>query len=187
MICIRIISGIHKGRKLKGPADLLIRPTLDRVKESIFNVLGETVTGSTVLDLFAGSGSLGIEALSRGAKKVFFIDRSFNSIKLLKENLALIKAPEDSFIIKRREAVQFLNDSDNLKFDIIFLDPPFKISSDYMISVFNRLNTGGIIDRNSVIIYEFFFKRDIKKEIQFFSTDKISLFGEKKVIYLSLK
>ncbi len=149
--------------------------------------MGSRIDDSIVLDLFAGSGSLGIEALSRGAKKVFFIDKSFNSIKLLKENLTLIQEPEDSFVIKKQDAIKFLSVFDELIFDIIFLDPPFKISPDYMVTVFKLLNIGGIIDKNSVIIYEFFFKRDVKKEIQFFNTDKVSLFGEKKVLYLSLK
>lgn len=160
---------------------------MDRVKESIFNVLAPRVTGSTVLDLFAGSGSLGIEALSRGAETVFFIDKSFNAIRLLRKNLALIQEAEDMTVIRKQDALKFLSTFSETLFDIVFLDPPFKISTDYMASVFKLLNTGGIIDKKSVIIYEFFFKKDIEKEIQFFDIDKTSQFGEKKVFYLSLK
>ncbi|MDD3519895.1 MAG: 16S rRNA (guanine(966)-N(2))-methyltransferase RsmD [Actinomycetota bacterium] len=181
------MSGKFKGRKLKSPSDLSIRPTLDRVKESIFNVLAPRICGSRILDLFAGSGSLGIEAISRGAKNVYFVDKSFDSIRLLKENLALLSDIKEKPVIKRQGAIEFLTDFNEDPFDIIFLDPPFKIDTEYMISVFNLLNNIKIIDKNSVIIYEFFFKRDIEKEIGFFNIDKISSFGEKKVIYLSIR
>ncbi|HHT78665.1 MAG TPA: 16S rRNA (guanine(966)-N(2))-methyltransferase RsmD [Actinobacteria bacterium] len=184
---MRIISGKFKGRKLKGPSDLSIRPTLDRVKESIFNVLGSRIYNSSVLDLFAGSGSLGIEALSRGAETVYFIDNSFDSVKLLKENLALLKDIKEEAVIRKQDVAEFLSNFNEDIFEVIFLDPPFKIGKEYMIRVFNLLYNGGIIDKNSVIIYEFFFKRDIEEEICLFNIDKVSSFGEKKVIYLSLK
>ncbi len=160
---------------------------MDRVKESIFNVLGSYIYNSRVLDLFAGSGSLGIEALSRGAKTVCFIDKSADSIRLLKENLSLIKDIDEEPVIRQQGAAEFLSSFNEDFFDIVFLDPPFKIDKEYMISVFNLLYNGRIIDKNSVIIYEFFFKRDVEKEIEFFNIDKVSSFGEKKVIYLSLK
>jgi 16S rRNA (guanine(966)-N(2))-methyltransferase RsmD len=160
---------------------------LDRVKESIFNVLGTRICKSRVLDLFAGSGSLGFEALSRGSGKVYFIDKSPDSIRLIKENLALFRELEKETEIIKQDAAEFLNGFNGNLFDIVFLDPPFKIETNYMVSVFNLLYKGRIIDKNSVIIYEFFFKRDIEKETEFFNIDKVSSFGEKKVIYLSLK
>lgn len=160
---------------------------MDRVKESIFNVLGSRIHNSRVLDLFAGSGSLGIEALSRGAKTVYFIDNSFDSVRLLKENLALLKDIKEEAVTRKQDAAEFLANFNEDIFEIIFLDPPFKIDKEYMIRVFNLLYNGGIIDKNSVIIYEFFFKRDIEEETCLFNIDKVSSFGEKKVIYLSLK
>lgn len=160
---------------------------MDRVKESIFNVLGSRIYNSSVLDLFAGSGSLGIEALSRGAEAVYFIDNSFDSVKLLKENLALLKDIKEEAVIRKQDVAEFLSNFNEDIFEVIFLDPPFKIGKEYMIRVFNLLYNGGIIDKNSVIIYEFFFKRDIEEEICLFNIDKVSSFGEKKVIYLSLK
>ncbi|MDZ7838351.1 MAG: RsmD family RNA methyltransferase [Actinomycetota bacterium] len=84
---MRIISGKYKGRKLKIPSNLDIRPTQDRVKESIFSVLGFQLEQKKILDLFAGSGSLGLEALSRGADRVCFVDKSIEAIKLIKHNI----------------------------------------------------------------------------------------------------
>ena len=84
---MRIISGKSKGRRLVTPRGQALRPTSDRVKESIFNVLGGEVEGKSVLDLFAGTGSLGIEALSRGAKKVLFVEKGRQAIRLIERNL----------------------------------------------------------------------------------------------------
>jgi 16S rRNA (guanine966-N2)-methyltransferase len=87
---LRIIGGIHKGRKLKPVKGLKIRPTTDKVRESIFNVLADKLEGAVVLDLFAGSGAMGIESLSRGAACATFVDRDFDSINLIKSNLELV-------------------------------------------------------------------------------------------------
>ncbi|MHB1377960.1 MAG: 16S rRNA (guanine(966)-N(2))-methyltransferase RsmD [Candidatus Humimicrobiaceae bacterium] len=182
---IRIISGDFKGRKLKGPVGLNIRPTLDRVKESIFNVLGSNIKGTKVLDLFAGSGSLGLEALSRGAQFVYFIDNSNDSIELVKSNLDLIPQTKNRRAIVKSDAADFLNGFSDYIWDYIFLDPPFKIDDKKMTEIFNILFYSRIIDENSVIIYEFFFKRKIEAEIGNFNIFKTSVFGEKKVIYLS--
>ncbi|HEY5500616.1 MAG TPA: 16S rRNA (guanine(966)-N(2))-methyltransferase RsmD [Candidatus Humimicrobiaceae bacterium] len=182
---IRIISGDFKGRKLKGPVGLNIRPTLDRVKESIFNVLGSNIKGTKVLDLFAGSGSLGLEALSRGAQFVYFIDNSNDSVELVKSNLDLIPQTKNRRTIVKSDAADFLNGFSDFIWDYIFLDPPFKIEDKKMTEIFNILFYSRIIDENSVIIYEFFFKRNIEAEVGNFNIFKTSVFGEKKVIYLS--
>ena len=84
---MRVITGIARGTKLKTIETMLTRPTMDRVKESLFNILQDKIKDSIVLDLFAGSGALGIEALSRGAKKAYFCDKNSEAIKVIKENL----------------------------------------------------------------------------------------------------
>ena len=88
---MRIISGRHRGRKLAEFTAEGIRPTSDRAKESLFNILSTKIVGATVLDLFCGSGSIGLECVSRGADKVFFNDKSANSIAVLKKNISLLK------------------------------------------------------------------------------------------------
>jgi len=164
---------------------LSIRPTLDRVKESIFNVLGSNIGDTRVLDLFAGSGSLGLEALSRGASHVYFIDNASESIELVKYNIELIPQTKNKNTVVKSDAADFLKGFSDFVWDYVFLDPPFKIEETKMTEIFNILFYSRIIDENSVIIYEFFFKRNIEAEIGNFNIFKTSFFGEKKVVYLS--
>ena len=98
---MRIISGISKGKRLVTPKHQSIRPTSDRVKESIFNILGGVVEGKAVLDLFAGTGNLGIEALSRRAKKALFVEKGRESLRLIKKNLAQCKLEVQSEILAK--------------------------------------------------------------------------------------
>ncbi|MBE3089066.1 MAG: 16S rRNA (guanine(966)-N(2))-methyltransferase RsmD, partial [Actinobacteria bacterium] len=157
---MRIIAGEFKGKKLKIPEDYDIRPTQDRVKESIFNVLGETIINRKVLDLFSGSGSLGIEALSRGCQFAYFVDNSFKSINLIKKNLELLKNLERSCKIIKSDAVDFLKKNKSIIWDFIFVDPPYKIESRVISEICGIFSEKNITDKNTVIIYEFFFKRD---------------------------
>lgn len=122
---MRIIGGSFKGRTLKSLKGISVRPTTDRVKEAVFNLIQKYVSGAVVLDLFAGSGALGIEALSRGAAKVVFADRSKDSISVVKENLSKVSGDTEIILKDFRSAVQELQLSGE-KFDIIFIDPPYK-------------------------------------------------------------
>jgi len=124
---VRVISGTRKGHKLKSPIKGdSIRPTEDRIKESLFNILGIIKRDSIVLDLFSGSGSIGIEFLSRGAKKCYFVDMSKKSISTIKENLSHTRLLDNAIVIRSDsiKAIQYLGNK-NLKFDYIYLDPPF--------------------------------------------------------------
>jgi len=124
---MRIISGIYKGRLISMPWD--IRPTRDNVKEALFNVLASGINGKRVLDLFAGSGALGIEALSRSAKEVVFIDSSKMCTDIIYDNITRLSAdrPSVSMRIITKDAfagIRLLSD-EGKKFDIIFVDPPY--------------------------------------------------------------
>lgn len=123
---MRVISGSARGKKLLCAEGLDIRPTLDRVKESIFNMIAFDTPDASVLDLFSGSGALGIEALSRGAKNAVFVDLSPNSIDITKKNLALTHLEDKATVIKQ-DALDFVKNT-TYKFDIIFLDPPYESS-----------------------------------------------------------
>lgn len=118
---MRIISGKYKGKKLHGFDIDGTRPTMDRVKESLFGIIQNDIKDTTCLDLFAGSGSLGIEALSNGARECYFIDNSDKVLPILKQNVEGING---AYIIKKHynDALKDFN----TKFDIIFLDPPYK-------------------------------------------------------------
>ena len=116
---MRVITGSARGRKLKTPENYDIRPTTDNVKESVFNIMQFDIEGRRVLDLFAGTGQLGIECLSRGAASAVFVDQSREAVKIVKDNL---KACGLSGTVVQADALSFLRTCG--KFDIIFVAPP---------------------------------------------------------------
>ena len=155
---MRVISGIARGTKINSIESLTTRPTLDRVKESLFNILQNNLKDKIVLDLFAGSGALGIEALSRGAKKAYFCDINKDAIIILKQNLEKTRLMQKAIIINKdyKIALKQIND----KIDIIFLDPPYKLNlAVYAIDEMLKMN---LIDKNSLIIIE---TDEIKRDI----------------------
>ena len=144
---MRVISGKARGVNLKTPAGTATRPTADRVKEAVFSIIQFDLPGATVLDLFGGTGQLGIEALSRGAKNAVFVDERDDACKLIRENLKRTKLEGEGRII-RSDYSAFLK-STSQKFDIIFLDPPyaevFLENSLNLITQIDILQSGGII------------------------------------------
>lgn len=123
---MRIISGKYKGRSLNGFNIDGTRPTMDRVKESVFAMIQQKIDGSTCLDLFAGSGSLGFEALSLGAKACTFVDHNSKVISVLRQNKEKLKIEEETEFLQMdyEQALQFLFKQQK-KYDLIFLDPPY--------------------------------------------------------------
>lgn len=146
---MRIISGKYKGSKIEGYDIVGTRPTMDRVKESLFGIIQYYLKDSTCLDLFAGSGSLGIEALSNGASTCYFVDKNKQVIEILNKNINKIKIENTNVI--HNDYLDALNYfiKNNIKFDIIFLDPPYKEnliqpSINYIVDN-NLLNDEGIV------------------------------------------
>ena len=123
---MRLITGTARGRKLIAPEGLDVRPTKDSVKEAIFSAIQFETEGSVVLDLFSGSGQLGIEAVSRGAKKAYLVDSSQNSIKFIKQNVAHVGFESQCEIVNMPNSA-FLRTTGE-KFDIALLDPPYERS-----------------------------------------------------------
>ena len=144
---MRVITGKARGRKLAAPANNDIRPTTDNVKESIFNIIQFDIEGRRVLDLFAGTGQLGIECLSRGAESAVFIDQSRESVKLVKDNL---KTCGLVGTVMQMDAVSFLNGCG--KFDLIFIDPPY--DSPLYEKVLETVNSVDILSDGGIIICE---------------------------------
>ena len=120
---MRVISGSARGLKLASPEGLDTRPTLDRVKEALFSILAPELRGAAVLDLFAGSGALGIEALSRGGERAVFVDKSPKAVAVIKKNLESSRLRERATILER-DSLDYLRDCGG-GFDLIFLDPPY--------------------------------------------------------------
>jgi len=124
---MRIITGDFKGRRLEMPEGKDIRPTTEKVKEAIFSIIAGNVPGAVCVDLFAGTGNLGLEALSRGAEKCYFADNSRESLNLIKRNIAMCKAEEWSVVIPGDfERVLTRLGERGEKIDIFFLDPPYR-------------------------------------------------------------
>ena len=141
---MRVITGTARGRKLKTPENYDIRPTTDNVKESLFNIIQFDVDGRRVLDLFAGTGQLGIEALSRGAKSCVFIDESREAVKIVKDNL---KTCGLTGTVLQLNALDYLRQGE--PFDLIFVDPPYDAGLYEPVlktlNLVDKLSDGGII------------------------------------------
>jgi len=161
---LRIISGFAKGRKLYGPQnDKVIRPTSDRAKEALFNILAERVQSAHVIDFFAGTGAFGIEALSRGALSATFIDNGHESLKLLDKNLKLLiqsipdSTPPPRIDVIKADALKFNPRSGKMKIplnavDLIFMDPPY--SKGLAEKVLNRLDQIPDLKSDCLVIAE---------------------------------
>lgn len=123
---MRIVAGKWRGRPLRAPKGLAVRPTSDRVREAIFDILGERVAGASVLDLFAGSGALGLEALSRGASRAVFVESDPAAFAVLRKNVDTLGAGEpDAWQLDYRQALRRLR-ARSMRFDLVFLDPPYR-------------------------------------------------------------
>jgi 16S rRNA (guanine966-N2)-methyltransferase len=146
---LRIIGGEWRGRKLRFADGEGLRPTTDRVRETLFNWLQPIINGARCLDLFSGSGALGLEALSRGAAEVVFVDTNPKAIASLKENLALLKV--DNVTVTRGDALSYLQGAPR-PFDVVFLDPPFR--RDLLQPALQRLAEGGWLAQGARVYIE---------------------------------
>ena len=148
---MRIIGGKYRSRVLaefKGDA---VRPTSDRVKESLFNILSLSLRGARVLDLFCGSGALGLESLSRGASEVVFNDLSKDSLTILKKNLTALKIDKTEATVLNYDYSVCLNSKIG-QFDFIFIDPPYRF--DYGISALETISKNKLLKKGGVVVYE---------------------------------
>ena len=158
---MRIISGSAKGMRLDSLEGNDTRPTLDRVKEALFNIIQTNIKQASVLDLFSGSGALGIEALSRGAKKVVFCDNSYSATEIINKNLTKTKLIENSIIIKK-DYIKALEDFyKKEKFDIIFVDPPY--AKNIAIKAVEKIINLDLLEKKGIIIIE---TDDEKRELE---------------------
>ncbi len=147
---MRIIAGEYKGRRITTPEDTSVRPTTGKVKEAIFAMLMNDIYDAVTVDLFAGTGSLGLEALSRGARKCYFGDNSRDSLRLIRENIAHCKAEEKSVIIAG--SYEKVLDRISEKADIFLLDPPYK--EGLMLKCLQRIDELDILAEDGVIVAE---------------------------------
>ena len=148
---LRIVAGKYRHLIINQPNTDTTRPTMDKVREAIFSSLGYSIVGKKVLDLFAGSGAMGLEALSRGAIECTFVDNNALAISTIKKNVSLLKIEEKTSIIKK-EYLSFLS-SINETFDILFLDPPYKMKKVYD-EVIEYMLENNLLSENAIIVKE---------------------------------
>ena len=182
---MRIVSGKYKGRKLIAPEGQHVRPTTDRVRESIFNILSHglvEIEGAHVLDLFAGSGALGLEALSRGAAFVQFIDNDTRSRGAIRQNIEALDAGGSTKLMKR--------DATNLgdRFlkrgapnDLVFLDPPY--GKNLAVPALKSAINGGWLAPSAIIVLEC--GQDEEPDLPEFSLEDERVYGDTKVLFMS--
>ena len=154
---MRVITGTARGIQLKTPEGLQTRPTTDRVKEAMFSIIQFEVPGAKALDLFGGTGQLGIEALSRGAKSAVFVDAGDKACRLIQENLKRTKLDGQGRVV-RSDYLDFLRRSKET-FDIIFLDPPY--AEVFLENALNLITEIDILETNGIIVAE----RPLGKEL----------------------
>lgn len=160
---MRVIAGIRKGHGLKSPKGYDVRPTEGRVKESLFSILGPISTESVVLDAFSGTGAIGIEFLSRGAKKCYFVDKSRESIKIIEQNIQHTKFEEKSNI-NSMDINSFIRkiSSKQDKFDYIYIDPPFN-KLELVTETVNSIIEYDIFTHDTLILIEHVGKIEVDK------------------------
>jgi len=147
---MRVIAGSARHLPLKTPAGMDTRPTTDRIKETLFNMLQEDVPGCVFVDLFSGSGGIGIEALSRGAKKAYFVENSVNAFNCIRQNLSFTKLQDRAIVL--RNAYDVLKNLPEKKVDILFMDPPYHC--DHEKRAMELLKSAPYVTEDTLIIVE---------------------------------
>ena len=174
---IRITGGENRSRLLETPNTTLTKPTMDKVRAAVFNALGDSVKFVRVLDLFAGSGSYGFEALSRGAKEATFVDSSFEAIKAIKKNAANLN--KENVEIISSDVLAFLSQNSK-EFDIIFADPPYKL--DVYETLVKTLIERKIVSDGGIIVLES--ERELNIDESLFKSVRFYKYGLAKIYIL---
>lgn len=173
---MRVVSGVCKGRPLKAVPGSSTRPTTDKVKEAIFNMIGPYFEGGLGLDLFAGSGGLGLEALSRGLDKVIFIDRESKAIQIIHENIKACQL-EEKVEVYRNDADRALKAliKREIKFNYIFLDPPYK--KQQLVSLMEKIDEQELVQTSGIIVCEHSFDVELPQIVGQFMQTKHEKYG----------
>ena len=186
---MRIISGKHRGTKLYTLEGEATRPTLDRVKEPLFSILNFDLPKAVVLDLFAGSGALGLEAISRGADEVVLCDNSTKAIHIIEQNVDKLQERLKSRILQRdfQVALAVLK-QEGKKFDIVFLDPPYK--TEFAVQASRLIAQYDLLKEDGIIVIETDQKEDVKTSIRALNIFEIydeRKYGRVKLIFMKQK
>ena len=171
---MRVITGKARGVQLKTPEGMLTRPTTDRVKEALFSIINFDIPGAKVLDLFGGTGQLGIEALSRGAKSAVFVDAREEACKLIRENLKRTKLEQDAKVV-RSDYLDYLERCRE-KFSVIFLDPPY--AEVFLENALNRITEIDILQSDGIIVTEHPLGKELPWELEGYTRSRDYKYGK---------
>ena len=171
---MRVVAGTARGTVLKTPDGMLTRPTADRVKEAVFSILHFDVQDAVVLDLFGGTGQLGIEALSRGAKRAVFVDHQQKACEIIKENLCRTKFNGQASVV-RGDYLEYLRRAKE-KFDIILLDPPY--AENFLENALNCIAEIDILRDNGIIVTERPLEKTLDLQLSGFSRSRDYKYGK---------
>ena len=182
---MRVISGSARGTVLHSIEDIKTRPTLDRVKESLFNIIQKDIEDSTVLDLFSGSGAIGLEFLSRGAKRAVLCDSSKDAIKIIKQNVQKTHF-EEKVEVYNMEFTKLVERLQNQKFDIIYIDPPYVTK--YILKSIEKIIAQENLKKEGIMILETDDEQRILREIE---SEEVRIvdkrkYGRATIIFLKL-
>ena len=159
---MKLVAGTQKGRRLRQPLTASIRPTSGKVREALFAILGDRVHHTAVLDLYAGTGALGLEALSRGASRVTFVEHAAAALKILRDNIARCAGETHTVVVNQdvhRFIKSFSTKSSGKAFDIVFADPPYR--SDDIISDLELIGRAGMLSPTGILVLEHFSKHQV--------------------------
>lgn len=185
-IILRVISGKARGLKLNAPKNEDVRPTTDRVKESLFNIISEYIIDGDVLDLFAGTGSLGIECLSRGANKSVFVDLKRSSIDIVKSNIKKARVEDNSEVLNLdyKLAIDKLK-AKSYKFDMIFMDPPYY--ENLFIDALKKIDESNILKEDGIIIVEHDTKEEFPENIGKLTKERSKKYGNTTLTFYGME
>jgi 16S rRNA (guanine966-N2)-methyltransferase len=163
---MRVIAGKYRSRLLKGPGALPLRPTSDRLRETLFNVLGPSIEDSLFIDLFAGTGAVGIEAVSRGAREVLFVESNAKAARLIRENLETLNIRAGAELLEA-DALRALEKITTRRMvaDFVFLDPPYEKNDAYL-QVLEFLDASHLIAPQGIVIVEHFRKAELPERFE---------------------
>lgn len=180
---MRIIGGNFKGRRLKTPKRSTTRPTPDKVREALFNIIRDKVIDCIFVDLFAGSGAVGLEALSRGAKFAIFIEKNFYVCKIIKQNLKTLGIPDNKSLVICDDSISGLKklEKKGYDFDIIFIDPPYYEKQ--IEPCLNFMRSGNLLTPSSIIILQY--PKDDIVDINGFTKIKEKRYGRNMLSFIT--
>jgi len=179
---MKVIGGIHKGKRLLFIKEKGIRPTKDVVREAIFDTLRGWIINKKVIELFAGTGALGIEAISEGAEKVIFVENNKKAIEILKKNITKIGVEEKTVVLKGTVEDR-IKEMRNFKYDLVIVDPPYEFSTKKLKDLLESIIDSQIINENGIIVVEHKVKYTIP-ESEKFTVYKNKKYGKTSVSYL---